>query len=350
MGKLIGPDLGRTSTERQRLHKKSFNPGSQPSHAKRIDHVLSVAWRASTSKQYKSAVAQFWTFCDSEGVPTSARLPAEEFVLAAFASQLAGNMAGATIRGKFSALRAWHIRHNMQWNGGTRLSYILRGADRLTPATSHQNQRPPITAAMLDMLATDLDNGDPLDAVVLFTAYASFWGQLRLGELLASTEHHREIGRVPGVQDLGPPNALGSRTLRLPVTKTGSALGEQVILCRQQTSIDPIRALSNHLWVNAVAVKEPAAPLCSYVCPWRGRLALTRRRFLKRCNDIWVKRGLPVSTGHEFRIGGTTHLLLSGVPPDIVKVLGRWSSDSFLRYWRSLEIIACKYIEGLPRM
>ncbi|KAG2053677.1 hypothetical protein BDR06DRAFT_840679, partial [Suillus hirtellus] len=58
---------------------------------------------------------------------------------------------------------------------------------------------------------------------------------------------------------------------------------------------------------------------------------LTKRKFLARCNPVWSQHG---TSGHSFRIGGTTELLLRGVPPHIVKVLGRWSSDAFLRYWR----------------
>jgi len=67
---------------------------------------------------------------------------------------------------------------------------------------------------------------------------------------------------------------------------------------------------------------------------------LTKVAFLSRCNQIWTASGYPRTTGHSFRIGGTTELLTSGVPPDVVKSMGRWSSDSFLRYWRDLETIA----------
>ncbi|KIK32047.1 hypothetical protein CY34DRAFT_40586, partial [Suillus luteus UH-Slu-Lm8-n1] len=67
---------------------------------------------------------------------------------------------------------------------------------------------------------------------------------------------------------------------------------------------------------------------------------LTKRKFLLVCNSVWGAHGLPRISGHCFRIGGTTELLLRNVPPHIVKVMGRWSSDSFLRYWRNLEHIA----------
>ncbi|KAF8573828.1 hypothetical protein K439DRAFT_1280376, partial [Ramaria rubella] len=34
--------------------------------------------------------------------------------------------------------------------------------------------------------------------------------------------------------------------------------------------------------------------------------------------------------------GGMMELLLASVHPDVVKAMGRWSSDSFLVYWRLL--------------
>jgi len=40
--------------------------------------------------------------------------------------------------------------------------------------------------------------------------------------------------------------------------------------------------------------------------------------FLQCCNQVWVSAGFPVMPGHAFCIGGTTELLLQGVPPDIV--------------------------------
>src|SRR5882724_965176 len=43
-------------------------------------------------------------------------------------------------------------------------------------------------------------------------------------------------------------------------------------------------------------------------------------------------------------ISGTTHLLLLGVDPFIVMVQGRWSSNSFLLYWRKSEEIVPLFI------
>ncbi|EJD38917.1 hypothetical protein AURDEDRAFT_40769, partial [Auricularia subglabra TFB-10046 SS5] len=61
---------------------------------------------------------------------------------------------------------------------------------------------------------------------------------------------------------------------------------------------------------------------------------LTKKAFLNRLNEIWLGAGMQTVSGHCFRIGGTTALLRLGVDTDIVKMAGRWKSDSFLRYWR----------------
>ncbi|EJD40430.1 hypothetical protein AURDEDRAFT_44383, partial [Auricularia subglabra TFB-10046 SS5] len=61
---------------------------------------------------------------------------------------------------------------------------------------------------------------------------------------------------------------------------------------------------------------------------------LTKRAFLSRLNEIWQAAGMASVSGHCFRIGGTTALLRLGVDVEVVKLSGRWKSDSFLRYWR----------------
>ncbi|KAF9224483.1 hypothetical protein BS17DRAFT_641968, partial [Gyrodon lividus] len=106
---------------------------------------------------------------------------------------------------------------------------------------------------------------------------------------------------------------------------------------------DPIAAINNHLNINKI---PPNLPLFSYLST-RGWRCLTKKILLACCNSIWLAAGIPAITGHSFRIGGTTELLLTGVPPDIVKALGRWSSDAFLRYWHSLELLAPLHMENL---
>ncbi|KAG2038100.1 hypothetical protein BDR03DRAFT_817290, partial [Suillus americanus] len=61
--------------------------------------------------------------------------------------------------------------------------------------------------------------------------------------------------------------------------------------------------------------------------------SLTKHEFLLVCNSGWAVHGLSRIPGHCFHIGRTSELLCN-TPLHIVKVMDRWSSDSFLCiYW-----------------
>ena len=116
-----------------------------------------------------------------------------------------------------------------------------------------------------------------------------------------------------------------------------------MILCFQSGASDPIWCMENHLRINDIPLD---LPLFSYVCGGMWT-ALSKKKLLNWCNAIWIANGEPhVISGHSFRIGGTTELLLRGIPPDVIKTLGRWESDSFLAYWRSVESLAHIHLEG----
>ena len=130
--------------------------------------------------------------------------------------------------------------------------------------------------------------------------------------------------------------------IHLPHTKTHRH-GQEVVLVDQCIPINPIALLTRHLRVNDI----PHETLLFSYGTTHGFSPLTKSTFLRRCNEIWHPLGYPRTTGHCFRIGGTTELLIAGTPPDVVKATGRWSLDSFLRYWRSLDDIAPHYIRRL---
>ena len=62
------------------------------------------------------------------------------------------------------------------------------------------------------------------------------------------------------------------------------------------------------------------------------------------CNEVWLGKGLSTLSGHSFRSGGTTHLLLLGVYPFIVVVQDHWRSSAFLDYWRLCEEIIPTFV------
>ena len=322
---------------------KNDTPLLSPHSNHRVTQAIQNGWANSTVRRYSGAIEQFIRFCDAEGVPAHLRFPADEFVLCAFAASSAGVHARSTPRGRLSALKAWHIAHNLEWKGSSRLRYVLDGVHNLAPRDSKHPPRPPINSTMISQLIQNLDLDSPLDIAIAACATTAFWGQCRLGELLPSSLSVLQSTPFPVrssfMKSTRNPHAF---VIRLPRTKTHSH-GQEVILVDQCLTIDPITLLKRHLRINNISVD---AHLFSYTSP-QGSSPLTKSLFLQRCNDIWSRLGYPRTTGHCFRIGGTTELLIAGTPPDVVKATGRWSSDSFLRYWRSLDDIAPQYIRHL---
>lgn len=313
------------------------------SHAKdQVSRAIQKSWANSTLKRYSGAIKQFIRFCEAEGVPERLRFPADEFVLCAFAASSFGRHAGGTPRSRLSALKAWHAAHNVKWNGSARLRFVLNGVRNSAPSLSKRPPRPPINATMLVLLIQNLDLNSPLDAAIAACAVVAFWGQCRVGELLPLSSL-LPLPPLPTRSDFkrsirNPHSCI----LRLPSTKTHRA-GQDVVLVDQHSPINPISLLKNHIRVSAV---HDSDFLFSFTSS-DGPTPLTKRLFLDRCNEIWSTYGYPRTTGHCFRIGGTTELLILGTPPDVVKVMGRWSSDSFLRYWRSLEDIAPFHVRNI---
>jgi hypothetical protein len=312
-------------------------------HSKRhVTRAIQSGWADSTVKRYSGAIDQFIRFCDSEGVPDHLRFPADEFVLCAFAASSVGIHARTTPQNRLSALKAWHLAHNIEWKGSSRLRYVLNGVHKLAPRDSKRAPRPPINATMITQLVQHLNLDSPLDVAIAACATTAFWGQCRLGELLpaslaaVSTPLPTRAGFRRSIR-----NPL-SCIIRLPRTKTHHH-GQDVVLVDQRMPINPITLLKRHLRINNI---PNDTHLFSYSSA-TGFSPLTKSVFLRRCNDIWQALGYPRTSGHCFRIGGTTELLLAGTPPDVVKATGRWSSDSFMRYWRSLDDIAPQYIRHL---
>jgi hypothetical protein len=105
--------------------------------------------------------------------------------------------------------------------------------------------------------------------------------------------------------------------LHLPCTKTHHH-GQDVVLVDQLAAINPISLLKRHLRVNKVPDNTHIFAYASS----DGWSSLTKSVFLHCCNTIWQALGYPRTTGHCFRIGGTTELLIAGTPPDVMRAMG----------------------------
>ena len=65
---------------------------------------------------------------------------------------------------------------------------------------------------------------------------------------------------------------------------------------------------------------------------------------MDRINTVAASLGEDDLKGHGIRIGGMLEFLLRGVPFDVTKSLGQWSSDAFSMYLCQHAIIITPYI------
>lgn len=311
----------------------------------RTMHVHDSALARGTRDNYDSAMRHFCQWLRAKRVLWHDDCAVPEPVLCAYAASMAGVYAAGTAHSRIGGLRFWHEQRAMPWLGSARLRRILKGVGLSAPPTAHRDPRPPVTEAMIDEALRTLDPDRPFDTCVAAAALVMFWGQLRIGEVISATRAY-DFDALPSGKcvklrsDAGGLPSQTTTALWLPRTKVDRA-GVWVWLAKHYN--DPSYALQEHMRVNGIGRDDP---LFAYRHDVSGELiALTRNAFLGRLNEIWSAVGMQTITGHCFRIGGTTALLRAGVDPEVVKVAGRWKSDSFLRYWRTLDNIISLHMD-----
>ncbi|KAL6303241.1 hypothetical protein BKA93DRAFT_826750 [Sparassis latifolia] len=161
-----------------------------------------------------------------------------------------------SVRNYLSAVRAWHIIHDVPWKGHHHLTYILNGVERMQP--DGRPPQPSVTRDMLELLHIGLDNHIPENACILAAADTAFWTQSRLGELFAKNRSTFDLRRVPARSHLSPPSTLnGSRTLFYPYTKTKKYASDKSSVTWQLGKSNPIESLRIHLARNHAANDSP---------------------------------------------------------------------------------------------
>ncbi|KZT03413.1 uncharacterized protein LAESUDRAFT_716229 [Laetiporus sulphureus 93-53] len=136
------------------------------------ESVLSQCLATSTLNQYGASLQSFMAFCDAENIFLGMHLPADEFLLCAFAASKAGSHGRSSVQNMLSAVRTWHIIQGVAWHGGPHLAYILNAVERLSP--DRQTPQLPITRSMLELLHRELNASDPELLCILCAANVAF--------------------------------------------------------------------------------------------------------------------------------------------------------------------------------
>ena len=156
----------------------------------------------------------------------------------------------------------------------------------------------------------------------------AFFGFLHIGELTCNSIF--DLKRHLMVTDLTfmPHSSPKYMLLRLKVSNTDPfRKGQTIVIERINSNLCPIFAMQAYL-----ASRTPfptTGPLFSYV----SGSFLTREKLISETRLFLSRGGLESSefAGHTFQIGAATAAASANLSPLLIKVLGRWSSERYIR-------------------
>ncbi|KAF8587815.1 DNA breaking-rejoining enzyme [Ramaria rubella] len=300
--------------------------------------ILTRAVKPSTLVNYSAGLICFTKFCDDYCVPEEQRMPASKDLLSLFiTTQGAGSVAHGAMKNWIAGLELWHHVNSAPWHGTALLDRVLDGSSRLAPESSSRAKCDPVTLQHIQALRDNLDLTNNFNTAVFAVACIALWCCCRLGELLIDLDFDpkEHISCSTPIRRTVTSAGLPHTAFHVPSTKTTGSHGTDIFVSDSTCHCSGVFALEHHLKSNANIPKN--APLFAFETADGGWAPMHRKWFMDRCNTIWSKCDLASRMGHDFRIGGTTHLLLLGIDPWVVMALGRWSGKSFLKYWRKCE-------------
>lgn len=314
----------------------------------RILDVIGLAWAQSTKETYGAGLLVFHVFCDTNNVAEENRCPVSRNLLLDFLCSCAGSYSGSALANYAAGLKAWHLLHGRAWQiPPSELRAVLDGATASAPKTSKRPKRLPFTPAILCSIRNHLNLDTPLDAAIFACLTTTFYAIARLGEFTVGAikefDPAKHVTRA-NVSKTTDRNGLPVTKFRLPRTKCSPIEGEDAYWAAQDGPSDPSAALENHFRINPAGGE-------AHLFAWKhtkGLRPLSKKELIKRLASIAVAADLPDLKGHGLRIGGTLEYLLRGVPFEVVKSMGRWSSETFTKYLRDHATILAPYIQSSP--
>lgn len=137
--------------------------------------IMLVSLEVKTRENYGAGLLRFHQFCDARNIEESRRMPAPDFILAAFIASWAGKVATTTAQNWLAGIRFWHNLHGAPWHGSGLLHSATSGLSKVVPESSKRPRRPPVTLEHMHALFRDLELSNSFDASVFAIASIAFW-------------------------------------------------------------------------------------------------------------------------------------------------------------------------------
>ena len=238
-----------------------------------------------------------------------------------------------TIRLYLAGVRYHYVRRNNvdPLSSQSRLNYILRGVKKTQ--INKSIDRLPITASVLKQLCMILAKGvfSPfLDSMLQCVFKMAFFGFMRCGEFTLSDSS----GSFLTLGDVQISPSAEYYSIYLLSSKCDPFHKGVQIKIFENSTLKPVQTMSDYLQSRFQSGAVFSSPL--FVENEFNFSPLNRTTFISYLKDLLDRLGYDVSrySGHSFRIGAATSAAMAGIEDHIIQSLGRWRSDSYIRYIR----------------
>lgn len=250
-----------------------------------------------------------------------------------FIAHLSETLSAQTAKVYLAAIRLLHLEqgHADPLHHADRLKHVLDGMQRCQTSKPHLRQ--PVTISVLRQLKASLlahRNLSRFDKRLLWSAFTlAFYGFLRGGELTCPFTTQFNPARHLSTQDI----TISDKALTFTIkTSKTDQLGKSVTrtIPATKSSTCPVKAMQQYLQLQA---QRGYGPLFI----WHSGHYLTREALSHILKELVRAASLNPSSfsSHSFRIGAATTAAATGLPDWLLRSLGRWKSDTYLRYIRT---------------
>ena len=292
-----------------------------------VDTLVTRSLAPTTLAKYISTWKNFTNFLGSRNLPHFSNVKAGHIAL--YLGNLANNgLKHSTICSRLSAIE-WFLKINGNDDPSRRvlLQRVLKGINNISVSKVKKNL--PITKRLLSEIVGIISfaTSTVYESVLIKACFLlAYHAALRAGEFCCSgsTKHTIKIENVTLIRD--------SAETKISFKKDSFKHSKEPALFILPPSGDvvncPVEALLRYLKVRP----STGGPL--FVT--REGKPLLRAKIAKILKACIVNCGLEPEfyNTHSFRAGRASDLALSGVPKEVIKYTGRWSSNAFTKYVR----------------
>ncbi len=295
----------------------------------RVEQLQAAALSPRTQQAYATGCKCYRAFCRKYCITPS---PTTQLTLCYFAAYLSRQVQYPTVRLYIAAVRSQQLSKGMEdpLKEPQQLNLIMKGLNKQAKTHTRLPISPPLLRTLVHTVLR-MRHMEKHDRHLYATAIClAYFGCLRAGELSYPSTHSYHHKQHLTMRDISIHN--NAVHLWLKQSKTDQACkGATIIIGPGNADICPVHTTKQFLHFRRHARASDA------LFRFQDGSLLTRPRLQTLLRKALRSLKLPAELfgTHSLRLGSATAAAEVGIPMDIIKAMGRWSSDCYRNYMRT---------------